>query len=68
MADEQILARDQIPGQPLDQTVLRGAVKIDHHIPAEDHVELVFKWKGGIHEVQSFEQDHRLEFGDQPFS
>jgi hypothetical protein len=42
MTHEQIAAWDELSGQPGDELFLRGAIKINHHVPAKNEL----KWLG----------------------
>ena len=56
MAEHEIAPRDGGVIEPAHQSVFGGLVKIDQHIPAEDHVELQPEFDG-VHQVEGLE-DH----------
>ena len=45
-------------GYSLHQFSFCYLVEIDHHVAAEDHVELLFEWVRISHQIEPFEQNH----------
>ena len=56
MADHEIPSGNQGVIEPPHQRVLRGLVEIDHHVPAENHVELQAE-PDGVHQIEGLKDD-----------